>query len=106
MLLLASLVILFGVVRTDDTLRPQYHMMPEKSWLNDPNGPVYYNGYYHMFFQNTPDSAIRGLMHWVRAVDWVFFHFEYFIFDEGSLLQQRYGSLDASTSCYNTRSSV
>lgn len=105
MLLLASLVILFSLVRTDDPLRPQYHLMPVNSWLNDPNGPVYYNGYYHMFFQNTPDSAVRGLMHWVSTVNQGFF-FISFIFDAGSLLQQGYGALDASTSCDNTRSSI
>ena len=69
MLLPACLLVLVGIVSTDDPLRPQYHLMPEKSWLNDPNGPVYYNGYYHMFFQHTPDSAIRGLMHWVRLLE-------------------------------------
>ena len=32
---------------------------------DDPNGPVCYNGYYHMFFQYNPDAAIWGVTHWV-----------------------------------------
>jgi beta-fructofuranosidase len=74
MLLFASLLILFGLVRTDDPLRPQYHLMPAKNWLNDPNGPVYYNGYYHMFFQHNPNAAVWGDMHWVGEIDFVFLH--------------------------------
>ncbi len=67
MLLFTSLLFLFGgVVRSDDPLRPQFHLMPAQNWLNDPNGPVYYNGYYHMFFQYNPNAAVWGDMHWVR----------------------------------------
>ena len=67
-MLLAFLLALVGIVRMDDPLRPQYHVMPEKNWLNDPNGPVYYNGYYHMFFQHNPNAAVWGDMHWVSAI--------------------------------------
>jgi sucrose-6-phosphate hydrolase SacC (GH32 family) len=37
--------------KSDDKFRPGYYLLPPSNWLNDPNGPVYYNGYYHMFFQ-------------------------------------------------------
>ncbi|CAF5193806.1 unnamed protein product, partial [Rotaria magnacalcarata] len=67
MLLFTSLIVLFGVVRTDEPLRPQYHLMPVKNWLNDPNGPVYFNGYYHMFFQYNPNAAVWGDMHWAHS---------------------------------------
>ncbi|CAF0921458.1 unnamed protein product [Adineta ricciae] len=63
-LFLVSLITIFEVVKADDPLRPQYHLMPEKNWLNDPNGPVYFNGYYHMFFQYNPNGAVWGDMHW------------------------------------------
>ena len=61
-----SFIIIFWIVQGDDPLRPQYHLMPTKNWLNDPNGPVYYNGYYHMFFQYNPNAAVWGDIHWVR----------------------------------------
>jgi sucrose-6-phosphate hydrolase SacC (GH32 family) len=78
MLLFASLLVIFGVVRMDDPLRPQYHLMPVQNWLNDPNGPVYYNGYYHMFFQYNPNAAVWGDMHWVRQTK--FHHFFFLLF--------------------------
>ena len=66
MFLLTFFFVVFDFIRMDDPLRPQYHLMPIKNWLNDPNGPVYYNGYYHMFFQYNPNAAVWGDIHWVR----------------------------------------
>jgi beta-fructofuranosidase len=50
-----------------DPLRPQFHLLPAKNWMNDPNGPVYWNGKYHMFFQYNPHVAVWGDMHWAHA---------------------------------------
>jgi len=51
-----------------DPLRPQYHLLPPANWTNDPNGPIYWNGKYHMFYQYNPNGAYWGDMHWGHAV--------------------------------------
>jgi beta-fructofuranosidase len=51
-----------------DPLRPQFHLLPAKNWMNDPNGPIYWKGHYHMFFQYNPNAAIWGDMHWAHAI--------------------------------------
>jgi len=50
-----------------DPLRPQYHLLPSHNWMNDPNGPIYFNGRYHMFHQYNPHGATWGNMHWAHA---------------------------------------
>src|SRR5580658_1601261 len=51
-----------------DPHRPQYHLLPAANWMNDPNGPIYWNGKYHMFYQYNPNGAFWGDMHWGHAV--------------------------------------
>ncbi len=51
-----------------DPMRPRFHLLPQKNWMNDPNGPIYFNGNYHMFFQYDPLAPVWGDMSWNHAV--------------------------------------
>ncbi|GKV38087.1 hypothetical protein SLEP1_g46035 [Rubroshorea leprosula] len=48
--------------------RPAFHFQPEKNWMNDPNGPLFYKGWYHFFYQYNPNGAIWGDIVWGHAV--------------------------------------
>ncbi len=57
--------------------RNQFHFSPEANWMNDPNGMVYYDGEYHLFYQYYPDSTVWGPMHWAHAVSPDMVHWEH-----------------------------
>ncbi len=51
-----------------DATRLVYHLQPPALWNNDPNGPIYYKGEYHMFYQHNPYGENWGHMHWGHMV--------------------------------------
>ncbi|WP_188553525.1 glycoside hydrolase family 32 protein [Edaphobacter dinghuensis] len=51
-----------------DPMRPQFHLLPAANWMNDPNGPIYFNGRYHMFCQYNPHAAVWGDMSWYHSM--------------------------------------
>jgi len=60
-----------------DPLRPQYHLLPAHNWMNDPNGPIYYRGRYHMFHQYNPQAAVWGNMNWAHATSEDMIHWKH-----------------------------
>lgn len=57
--------------------RPQFHFSPEEKWMNDPNGMVFHNGIYHLFYQYYPDDIVWGPMHWGHATSTDLVHWKH-----------------------------
>lgn len=61
---------------TNERYRLGYHVMAKSGWINDPNGFVYFKGYYHIFYQHYPYAAEWGPMHWGHARSKDLIHWE------------------------------
>jgi sucrose-6-phosphate hydrolase SacC (GH32 family) len=61
----------------NEPYRPQYHFSPAKNWMNDPNGLIYHDETYHLYYQYNPGGTTWGAMSWGHATSPDLVHWEH-----------------------------
>ncbi len=75
--------------------RPQFHFSPPLNWMNDPNGLVFHDGEYHLFYQHNPHGNAWGHMSWGHAVSGDLVHWKHLPI----ALHEEYGVMIFSGCC-------
>jgi sucrose-6-phosphate hydrolase SacC (GH32 family) len=73
---LVSTWVLAGLTGADD-FRPAYHFVPDKNWMNEPNGLIKIGSVWHLFFQHNPTGNFWGNMQWGHATSTDLVHWQH-----------------------------
>lgn len=79
------------------TTYPHFHFRPKKNWINDPNGTIYHNGFYHIFYQYNPTSDCWGNLHWGHARTKDFINYE--VLKDNIHPQKELNEMDCYSGC-------
>lgn len=60
----------------NDNQRPKYHLISPEKWMNEPHGPLYYDGYYHIFYQANPHAPLWDNIQWGHMISKDMVHWE------------------------------
>ena len=86
-----------------ESLRPQIHFTVKNGWNNDPNGLIYANGVYHMFYQYNPAAPEWENMHWGHAVSTDLVHWEE---KDIALFPDEYGTMYSGSAFTDTENAT
>lgn len=90
-------------ITNPDYYRPLYHHAPLYGWMNDPNGLIYKDGEYHLYFQFNPYGSKWGNMHWGHSVSSDMIHWE---FMEPAIERDTLGHIFSGSAVIDTENSA